>query len=381
MADKEKLSVGVKIGYGFGDMGGNLFFTVISFWLMKFLTDQIGLPGTLAGAALMIGKFVDAITDPMMGAISDRTRSRWGRRRPYFLFGALPLAVSFFFMFTNPHIQDTNWLFIWAAGMYVLICVACTVVNIPYNALTPDLTKDFEEKTALNGYRMEFAAIGTLIGAVSAPILINAFGPAKEAQTQGYMLMGGIFGLVMLIAALVPFFAVREKYTTPPESGINLFKEYARILKNVPYLLILLPWVFNVVAVTIVTASFAYYFEYVLNNKDMIPLATGLLIISAMVFIPLTVKISEVIGKKMTYFVGMFIFAGAILAVFFFGVQLGIVFVFIMMGVAGMGFSTHYVMPWAIIPDTIEYDYQKTGIRSEGSYYGLWTFFIKLGRL
>ena len=126
-----RLSVGTKMGFGAADLGGNLFFTAMGFWTLNFLTDTVGLSATAAGAAVMIGKLWDAVTDPMMGFISDRTRTRWGRRRPYLLFGALPLALTMWIFFTNPKFDNPVSLVLWATLALCALNTAYTVVNIP----------------------------------------------------------------------------------------------------------------------------------------------------------------------------------------------------------------------------------------------------------
>ena len=377
---KNKLSLKVLLGYGSGDIGGNLFFTVIAFWLINYLTDEIGLSGTLAGLVAMLGKTWDAITDPAVGFLSDRTKSRWGRRRPWLLFAAIPLGLAMFNMFRNPKIENVWLLFIWATISFMALSTFYTFVNIPYNSLTPDLTKDFNEKIKLNGFRMIFAVIGTFLGAGAAQPIIEYF----RNKTIGYMFMGAIFGGIMTVFALIPFFSVKEPVLKEiPKKRENIFKSYLDILKNIPFLLILIPWTLNIIGITIVTGTLVYYFKYIFMNENLMTPAMIRMLIAALVFIILIIitskKIGE-IGKKKIYFLGMSIFTIAILIIFLFGHKLNVGFTFYIMIFAGIGFSTHYVMPWSILPDTIEYDYSKKGTRKEGVYYGLWTFVIKLGQ-
>ena len=199
-----KLPVGVKLGYGVCDLGGNLFFTVIGFWLLNFLTDTVGLAAGLAGLTIAIGKIWDAVTDPMTGYLSDRTKSRLGRRRPWMLFGSVPLFLTMILMFTNPALfagagwnpaEQQTFLFIWATVLFCLLCTAYTAVNIPYNSLTPELTQDYHERTSLNGYRFGFAVVGSLLGAGASLPIVMAF-PDKNTGFAG---MGSIFGALMLI--------------------------------------------------------------------------------------------------------------------------------------------------------------------------------------
>lgn len=376
--NKNKLPIRIKLGYGVGDLGGNLFFTVIGFWLMNFLTDNVGLAAGLAGIAILLGKVWDAITDPVVGILSDRTRSKWGRRRPWFLFGSVPLGLAFFFMFTNPHLSSQTSLLIWASILYMFLCMFYTFVNIPYNALAPELTKDFDERTSVSGYKNIFSVVGTLIGAGAALPIVNSVAD----KSLGWMIMGGIFGGIMTGSALVLFFATKEPPLQPKkkEKKRHLFKGYIDAFKNKPFVLILIPWIFFIMGVTIVQGSLIYYFKYVLQDEASLTFALIAMLVSAMIFIPITVKISNKLGKKNVYIIGMSFFLLILLVVFFTGHLFGLVYIVVMMFLAGIGFASNYVMPWAIVPDTIEYDYAKSKIRREGIYYSLWTFSIKIGQ-
>ncbi|HQO66153.1 MAG TPA: MFS transporter, partial [Spirochaetales bacterium] len=148
-----RLPVRTKVGFGIADLGGNLFFTAMGFWSMFYLTDGVGIPAAMAGLAVMIGKIWDAVTDPMMGYISDRTDSKLGRRRPYIIFGALPLMATMVYFFKVPAFTNPVALTVWATAALCLLNTAYTVVNVPYASLTPELTKDYNERTSLNGYR------------------------------------------------------------------------------------------------------------------------------------------------------------------------------------------------------------------------------------
>lgn len=376
MDQANKLSFKTKVGYGIGDWGGNLFFTVIGFWLMNYLTDEVGLSAAYAGVALMVGRICDAFFDPFIGALSDRTRSRWGRRRSWMLFASFPLFIALFFLFRNPGLASQQGLFIWAAVVYSLACIFYACVNIPYNALTPELTKDFHEKTTLNGYRMTFAVVGTLTGAGLALPLINGFGN----RTTGYMVMGLVFGLVILLTALIPVFTVKEPNVDITRNKENVFRQYRDAFKNKPFLTILIPWSVNIAGVTIIQASMIYYFKYVLYQEANITLALVIMLVTSMIFIPVCVKVSKYIGKSRTYIIGIIIICCTIFTIFLFGHKLSINMIYFLMLLTGLGFSAHYVMPWAMVPDTIEYDYLKSGVRREGIYYSLWVFTIKLGQ-
>ena len=141
----------VKLGFGIGDLGGNLFFTVIGFYLLYYLTDIVYLSAALAGTVLMIGKIWDAVTDPVTGYISDRTRSRWGRRRPYMFVGSFIAFFTMGLMFTRPVMEGQIQLFFYLTVLYCLLNTAYTLVNIPYAALLPELTDNYDQRTMLAG--------------------------------------------------------------------------------------------------------------------------------------------------------------------------------------------------------------------------------------
>jgi GPH family glycoside/pentoside/hexuronide:cation symporter len=371
----EKLSAGVKLGYGVCDLGGNLYFTIMAFWLMNYLTDTVGLAAGLAGAAILIGKIWDAVTDPLMGYLSDRTRTRWGRRRPFILFGSIPLMLAMIFMFTNPGIENQSTLFVWAVAAFCLLGTAYTVVNIPYSSLTPELSQDFHERTSINGYRFGFAIFGTLLGAGAVLPFVGLF----PDRSIGFSIMGIVFGGVMAVTALITFFSVREPDIIREKMETGFFSTYLRVFKNRPYLIVLITFAFNMTAVNVVSGILIYYFKYIYNNESMTTVALLILLVTAMVFIPVSVLVAKRVGKKAVYAAGLFIIAFACIMLFFFGHTAGIPFALIMMGIAGVGFATTYVIPWSMVPDTIEYDYSKTGERSEGAYYGIWTFISKIG--
>jgi len=371
-----KLPVKVKLGYGVCDLGGNLFFTVMAFLLLNFLTDTVGIAAGLAGIVIMIGKVWDAITDPIVGYISDRTKSKWGRRRPYIFFGSFPLFITMIIMFTNPNLSSQSQLFLWGVVAFCLLNTAYTLVNIPYSSLTPELTQDFHERTSLNGYRFGFAVIGTLLGAGAALPLISAF----PSENTGFTVMGTLFGFVMMITALATFFTVKEPDTEREPLEPGFFKTYLKVFNNKPYVLILLTYALHVTALTVVSGIAIYYFKYIHNDEPQTTPAMLALLVTAMVFIPISVAVSKKIGKKLTYGLGMFVFSVAIMILFLFGHTRDVNFSLALMVFAGTGMGFTYALPYAMVPDAIEFDYLLSGQRTEGAFYGIWTFGLKIGQ-
>jgi len=371
-----RLSVRTKLGFGVADLGGNLFFTAMGFWSLNYLTDTVAIPAAAAGAAVMVGKLWDAVTDPMMGFISDRTRSRWGRRRPYLLFGSVPLFLSMWFFFSNPHISSPVLSVLWATFALCLLNTAYTVVNIPYSSLTPELTQDYHERSSLNGYRFGFAVIGTILGAGAVLPIIGLF----KTRDAGFSAVGALLGLVMAVTALITFFSVREPdHSKTPLPTEGFFETFLAVFKNKPYLNILATYALNLTALNFVQGILVYYFKYLYNNEGATTIAMILLLVVAMLCIPVSVLVSKRIGKKRTYQISFFILATACMGIFFLGHVLGMSFFLAMMVYAGVGIGFGYVAPWAMVPDTIEFDAVKTGKRKEGAFYGMWTFTSKVG--
>ncbi|MGE4584127.1 MAG: MFS transporter [Sphaerochaeta sp.] len=366
-----------KFGFGIGDLGGNLFFTIMGFYLLYYFTDVVGLLPALAGTALMIGKVWDAITDPITGYVSDRTHSKWGRRRPYMFVGAI---ISFFCMtliFTPIHLSTQLLLFIYVTFVYCLLNTAYTLVNIPYAALLPELTEDYHQRTILTGYRMSFAVVGTFIGAALVMPIISLF----SSQTMGWSMMGTFMGSVMLFSTLATVYAIKEPEHHAFVVQNGFFSTFSEVLKDKVFLSALLPWTFFITGTSMVQGALVYYFAYIFGNEGLFQLALVALLSFSLLFIPLWVRIAGRIGKKRCYMIGMSIMAVAVLLFSLLGAKLGPIYGVVVMGLAGIGLSTHYVMPHAILPDIVEYDAikQKRG-RREGVFSSLWTFSSKLGQ-
>jgi GPH family glycoside/pentoside/hexuronide:cation symporter len=372
----KKLPFKVKAGFGICDLGGNLFFTVIAFWLLNYLTDTVGMAAGTAGIVVGIGKIWDAVTDPVVGYMSDRTRTKWGRRRPYLFAGSFPLFVAMIVMFTNPGFESPTALFIWAVVSFCFLNTAYTVVNIPYSAMTPELTTDFNERTTLNGYRFGCAIVGTLLGAGATLPIITAF-PNRNA---GFTAVGVIFGALMMITALITVFTVKEPEhpRTKPRDGF--FSTYFSVFKNKPYVLILLTYAFNVMGITVVSGIMVYYFKYIYNDEPKTTLALLVLLVTAMATIPVSVVVAKKTGKKLVYLAGMLIVGASAMTIFLFGHTWPMHYTFITMFFAGIGLGATMALPYAMVCDAIECDYLATGERREGAFYGIWTFVLKIGQ-
>ncbi len=205
---QERLSWRTKIMYGIGDTGFSLTMTIVTAYFAIFLTDVVGImPGT-AAIAIFIGRSWDYFNDPLVGHLSDRTRTRWGRRRPFLLFGAIPFALAFFLMWLHPAFESQVLLAIYYAVAYVLFDTAATFCYMPFFALTPELTSNYDERTSLTTTRMFFSIFASLVAFTIPLQIVGSFRPENAGRIA---LMGAIFAIVSAAPLWVVFFGTRER--------------------------------------------------------------------------------------------------------------------------------------------------------------------------
>ena len=370
-----KISRKTKLGFGAGEFSSSIFFTLTSFWLMNFLTDEVRLSAALAGTALLVGKIWDAVIDPFIGYLSDHTRSHWGRRRPYILFFAIPFGIAFVLMFRNPGIADQTGKFFWAMLTYIFFCTVYSFTNIPYNAILPEMSKDYNERTNISGYKQAFAVIGTILGAGAALPIMAIF----ASRTAGFIGMSAIFGFLAALSLLVTFISVREPNAVKQPGGESIPKSLKDVFTNKPYLLLLTAWFTNSTAVAIMEAMLIYYYKYIFKDEGSVTMAMIILLVVTIATIPFWVWFARKVSKKTAYAIGMTLTLLGVVLFAFTADRLGQTIALVYMVLAGFGFSSHFVLPWSMVPDTIEYGYARSGVRREGVYYSVWTFVIALG--
>src|SRR5512139_2179802 len=209
----QRLSIWRKVAYGAGDSGFSLTSTALALLYLYFLVNVVGLDPAAAGISIGIGRIWDAFNDIFIGTLSDRTRSRWGRRRPYLLFGAIPLGIAFVLMWLVPSTDQQTLLLIYYTAMYVLFDTLFTLTNVPYIALTPEIAPTYDERTSLHSYRMAFSIGLGLVAAIAPLAIVNAIAgpnPTLAERRAAYAAMAAIIGLLSIIPIYVTFFAVRE---------------------------------------------------------------------------------------------------------------------------------------------------------------------------
>lgn len=374
------------IAYGIGDIYGSGAFLLIGLLFLFFLTDYVGLSPALAGLVFAVGKGVDAITDPLMGYVSDITRSRHGRRRVYFLVGIVPVALSFVLLWVPIQGWSQFALFLYYSAAYVLFSLVFTMVMVPYFALNAEMSVDIKERNKLSGVRMICAQIANLIaGTVPGIILGLELGPD---QGTNYLLVGVIFGLFFSLPWLLVYLGTWElpvsadRSATPGLHNGERVWSYIRrvftVLRNRSFRIHVGMYVAAYSAIDLLMAVFLYFLTYYLGEQGWYTFGIGTLIITQIICMPLYILIANRYGKVVIYRIGLVIWL----------VGLGVAFLIIQPGaslaslmtvaaVIGSGMAAGILVPWASLPTIIDIDEMISGEKRAGLYSGFMTLIRK----
>ncbi|MEA3407316.1 MAG: MFS transporter [Chloroflexota bacterium] len=357
-----------KLLYGLGDIGFSLTSTLIGVYYLLFLTDVVGLRPALAGMAMMIAKQWDWINDPIIGHISDRTSSRWGRRRPFLLFGFIPFGVTFTLLWWKPFFRSQLGLTAFYVGAYVLYDVAATFVYMPYFALTPELTPDYDERTTLTTYRMAFSILGSLIAFTVPWLIIGSFRPENSSRVW---LNGVVFALASATPLLVTFLGTQERHEPEAVGSPSLRESLKAILANRPFLLSIGLFLLTWLAVNVIQAVLLYFLKYWLHMENQSDAIFAVVFVTALLVLPLWDWISRHSNKRLAYIGGIAFWCFVQIVLVLTSPETPPLVIFALAALAGIGVSAAHVLPWAIIPDAIEWDELLTGQRHEGMFYSL----------
>ena len=371
----EKLTRRQKIIYGFGDIGFSLTGTIIGAYFAIFLTDVVGINPGIAAAAIFIGRTWDYVNDPLIGHLSDRTRTRWGRRRPFLLFGALPYALAFMLMWWRPPLQTDLALAIYYAIIYLMYDAAATFAYMPYYALTPELTSDYDERTALTATRMFFSILGGLI-AFTIPLMI--IGTLSPGNTQRVQLMGAIFAAVAAVPLIIVFFNTRERPEFMQQEQPGLRQSIRAAWGNKPFIFGMFIFLFTWVSFDILQTILLFFIKYALRQQANSDLIMGIIFVTAICALPLWNYASRRWNKRLAYIFGISFWAVVQLVLVTLSPSTGLGLILFLCVLAGIGVGAAHVLPWSIIPDAIEWGELKTGERHEGMFYSLITLSQKV---
>ena len=386
------LSFWIKLAYGTGDWSEASYGTLRQIFYAIFLTDVVGLEPRLASLAALIGIIWDAVNDPLVGILTDRMRSRWGRRRPFLLFFSIPFGASFLLLWWAPPWHNQLALAATVTLAFMISDTFETLCGVPFSSLLPELTPDYDERTTLTSFRIFFNLLASLVTAVAAPVIIDSALSAGLTQQQGYLIVAGIFGGLATVPFLLIFAVVRERYGAAdrPQETVTFGRTIRTAWANVPFRFATAIYMLNWITFDLVALVLPFYLLYWIARGDMLasvallgislPLDSAvfaLLLITAIAALPFWLWLSHKLGKHRAYILGMIFWAGVQIGIFL--VHPGqIPLVLWMAFFAGLSVSAAHILPDAMFPDVIEWDELRTGRRQEGIYYGVKNFVRKL---
>lgn len=357
-----------KVVYGSGESVPVVANTVIALYFLYFLTDIIGISPALAGTVFMIGRSWDAITDPAVGLISDRTKTRWGRRRPYFLLAALPLVLLYSFLWQDFNFS-TNTSFIYYTLLYMLFMTALTVFHVPYISLISEYSTDYMERTSITNYRIFFQLFFGLIAAVVPKIIADA---------TSYSTMAFLVGIFMTVLAILLFSMTTERPVHTQTEKTKLFGELKSVFQNRAMQYLLFIYIGCYAAANVIEGFVIYYLKYYLDRELDMSILFVIVIGAGIFSLPIWTKITKVIGKKQALAIGLALWLVGQLGWLIVSANSPGYLVYIIGAIVGVGYGVAHVLPWAMLPDVIDFDELRIGKRREGIYSGIMTFFMKL---
>jgi GPH family glycoside/pentoside/hexuronide:cation symporter len=380
--DSERLSLSTKLAYGVGGLGVEIPNNILIFFLMFFLTSVAGLNPTLAGSVLLISKIWDAINDPLMGILSDRTRSPLGRRYPWMLAGTIPLGVCFCLHWFVPPTNNQWLLFAYYSGIALLLDTAVTVIAVPYSTLAAELTTGYDESTKLVSFKAAFS-IGASLFSLSLAQLIFA---KITNPSQKYLMLGSMCGVISMFSVFLCVWGTYKRYqaiqkqrvTVTHNSFLPVKQQLQIALSNFPFLCVIGIYLCSWLGLQ-VTATILPYFvinwmqlpDYHFTQAALAVQGTAL----TMIFV--WSKVATRVGKKAVYCMGIPLTICALFGLCFLQPgQVGLMYILAVM--VGFGLSTAYLIPWSMLPDVLDLDELNTGERREGIFCGLLMQFQKI---
>jgi len=376
------LSFKEKVGYGMGDMASNFYMGFFALFLLYYYTDVYGISASAAATMLLVTKFIDAISDPAMGLLADRTTTKWGKYRPYLLWMAIPYALLGYLLFLGPEFGDTGKL-IFAYVSYSLVMLAYTAINVPYSGLMAVIHPESSERTKAAQFRFVFASIGSLIVGASAKPLVELLGGGDELL--GFRLTIILFA-VLSVAIFWYTFAVTRERVMPNKHEASITEDMSALLENKSWLILVCTGIFIVVALVARFASIAYYTKYYMGDdgtniflwmdQTTLIISCGLLgqLFGALITPMLVTRFEK---HRLMFAINLF---HAILLFFGFTISpdnLAVTIIVHTLGIITFGIAI--TLLFTMYTDCVEYGEWKTGNNSAGLTVSASMFSLKLG--
>jgi GPH family glycoside/pentoside/hexuronide:cation symporter len=370
-----KLSIKEKIGYGLGDTASHFVWDMVGFWILIFYTDTFGISAAAAGTIMLVARFWDMFSDPLMGIIADRTNTRWGKFRPYLLWMALPYSVLAVLTFSTPDISDTGKV-IYAGITYLLLMTIFTAINLPYSSLGAVMTSNSYERAGLNSYRFIFAFAGQFIVTGTALYLANFFGKGDNAKGYQYTLI--LFAIVSFTLFMITFKSTRERIQPLAKQQKNLKQDMKNLFKNRPWVILFFVGIISFVMFALQNLSIAYYFKYYIGNEENVQLFNVIGTVALILGIPFSKPLAKRFGKRKVYMASSLLSGMFFILLYLPGNQ-NIYTIYILNILAKFTYAPTVPLLWTMIADTADYSEWKFERRATGLVFSAATFAQKAG--
>ncbi len=369
---EERLSTAQILSYALPAFGTSVILISVAVYLPNFYTDELGVTAGMLSWVFLIGRAWDAVTDPMMGHISDRTRTRWGRRRPYFLISAVPIAVMFYLIWSPSPLLSTNGKFVHLLICYLLLYTFWTVFFVPYASLGMEITPVYHERTRLFGGRQGFALTGMTVGMLAPALFANAMGD----KLTGYTLMASLFGGLTVLLILITFWRVRERPESVTQKSFPFIKGLGITFRNRAFVVLLLVYVASVVGGSFIAPLTLYIAKYVIKAEWAMQYAMLAYMAGALASIPFWLRLSKKVGKNRAWTAAMIL--GTVGYTLSYTYHEGTWVRWLVLAVVvGASTGCTMILGPAISADVIDSDELETGTRREGAFVGVWSFLDK----
>ena len=374
-----KLSVGQKAGWGLADMGIVVFVIVKQLLVLSFLTNYLNVPVGIAGLLTTSVLIFDIITDPIVGYLSDRTHSRWGRRVPWMVIGALILSGGIIGLFGVPQSLSLSGTIIWVGGFFALATVGFTMVAIPYGATAGEMTQDPKERSTMMGFRMAFASVGILLGGAVIPQLAGG-------TRDGHFIAAIYVAPIIILSIWGSLWSTRTAPRILSPSARGFMSTWLLVFKNKPFVILVCLYGIMTLAIALITAGLPFAAIYLIfdsGNSLLSPASTALGILSLLfacfVFGSILsqafwVWMSARLGKVGALIFGLVIYIILLIAIFVNLPSVDIMLMAILFVVAGMTNGAYQQIPWAIYPDLMDITRSESGDAIEGAFSAIWLF-------
>lgn len=363
-----------RIAYGLGDTASNLIYMVPTMYLMYFYTDVFGLAAGTIAILFIVGKIWDAINDPIMGLIADRTHTKWGSYRPYLLWMAIPSGVFAVLLFTTPSFGGI-WKVVFAFIAYIGFDMTYTAVNLPYAAMLPSLTDNYKERTTVSAIRMFMSKVGSLIVSATTLALVAKLGNGNEKSGFFYTML--IFASIAVVMYLLSFAGTKERITQP-ETKVKLSDSLKTIKGNTPWVVLFIVNIALWVSVSLITSMAVYFFKYNVGNPALSSVFMPVMMISMMISFIILPLLAKKFNKKSIYVIGVTIYLIGLLWMLLFVKATSL----IILGAAivGLGIGATSAVTQSMLADTVDYGEWKSGLRAQGFLFSAASFAIKFGQ-